>query len=158
MNHKTATASYSLCTNTTVSLCTRWHNVCLDFLHLSARAASKHRLNGVSPYALCLINRHSVGECRLAEETPPVLSATPPAGCLLLLADRHAGRPGALGRLPQCGHQEELHAVTPGSSHFRACAWQQTPPESEEESGQILWVMADLPASVSQRRSYSNSK
>lgn len=64
------------------------------------------------------IDRYSVGEWCLTEETPPVLSKTSPPGRLLLLADRHAGRPRAHGPLPQCGHQEELHSVTPGSSHF----------------------------------------
>lgn len=69
------------------------------------------------PVVTCLIDRYTVGECCLTEETPPVLSKTSPPGRLLLLADRHAGRPRALGPLPQCGHQEELHSVTP-ASHF----------------------------------------
>lgn len=77
-----------------------------------------HTLFTVSPYACCLIDRYSVGERCLTEETPPILSETSPPGRLLLLADRHAGRPGAHGCLPQCGHQEEFHSVTPGSSHF----------------------------------------
>lgn len=73
----------------------------------------------VSSYVtLCLIFRYEVGECSLPEETPPILSTTSPPGRLLLFADRHAGRPGALRPLPQCGHQEELHPVTPASSHF----------------------------------------
>lgn len=67
---------------------------------------------------LRLIDRYSVGEWCLTEETPPVLSKTSPPGRLLLLADRHAGLPRAHGPLPQRGHQEELHSVTPGSSHF----------------------------------------
>lgn len=66
----------------------------------------------------CLIDRYTVGERCLTEETPEVLSKTSPPGRLLLLANRHAGRPRALGPLPQCGHQEELHSVTPGLSHF----------------------------------------
>lgn len=70
------------------------------------------------PVLTCLIGRYTVGECGLTEETPPVLSKTSPPGCLLLLADRHAGRPGALGQLPKRGHQEELHSVTPWSLHF----------------------------------------
>lgn len=60
-----------------------------------------------------LIGRYSVGECRLTEETPPVLSAACPPGRLLLLADRHAGCPGALGSLPQRCHQKKLHSVNP---------------------------------------------
>lgn len=66
----------------------------------------------------CLIDRYTAGECCLAEETPPVLSATSPPGRLFLLTDRHAGRPGALRLLPQRGHQEELHSVTPGVVSF----------------------------------------
>lgn len=72
----------------------------------------------VSFYVAGLMFRYTTGECCLTEETPPVLSTTPPPGRLLLFADRHAGRSRALRPLPQCGHQEELHSVTPAPSHF----------------------------------------
>lgn len=63
-----------------------------------------------------LADRYAAGERGLAEEAAPVLSSAPPPGRLLLLADRHSGRPGALGHVPQRGHQEELHSVTPNET------------------------------------------
>lgn len=65
-----------------------------------------------------LMDRYTVSESCLAEETPPVMSSTSPPGRLLLLPDRHAGGPRALWPFPQCGHQEELHTVIPVSSYF----------------------------------------
>lgn len=64
------------------------------------------------------MGRYPVGECCLAEKTTPILSSYTPPGCLLLLPNRHAGRPRALWPFPPCGHQEELHSVTQASSHF----------------------------------------
>lgn len=63
---------------------------------------------------LFCVDRDPLGESCLPEEAPPVLSTAPPPGRLLLLTDRHASRPGALGCLPQCVHKEELHSVTSG--------------------------------------------
>lgn len=60
------------------------------------------------------LDRDPLGESCLPEETPPVLSTAAPPGRLLLLTDRHASRPGALGCLPQCVYKEELHSVTSG--------------------------------------------
>ena len=65
-----------------------------------------------------LTDRYTVGECCLAEETPPVVSSTSPSGHLLLLPDRHEDRARALWPLPQCCHQEEFHSVTPVLFHF----------------------------------------
>lgn len=62
--------------------------------------------------------RHPLGESCLPEEAPPVVSTAPPPGRLLLLTDRHASCPGALGCLPQRVHKEEFHSVTLGSSHI----------------------------------------
>lgn len=68
--------------------------------------------------------RYPPGELRLPEEAPPGVSTAPPPGRLLLLADRHSSRPGALGRLPQRVHKEEFHSVTSGfiSFHRPACS------------------------------------
>lgn len=70
-----------------------------------------------------LMDRYTPGECCLTEETPPVVSTTSPPGRLFLLPDRHAGRPRAVRPLPQCGHQEEFHSLTPASSHF-SLSWE----------------------------------
>lgn len=72
------------------------------------------------------VDRDPLGESCLPEEAPPVLSTAAPPGRLLLLTDRHASRPGALGCLPQCVNKEELHSVTSGggggiSFHRPAC-------------------------------------
>lgn len=77
-----------------------------------------------------LTGRYAVGECCFAEETPPVVSSTSPPGHLLLLPDRHAGRPRALWPLPQCCHQEEFHSMTPAPFHF--------PLSRGSKSGEVL--------------------
>lgn len=99
---------------------------------------------------MCCVDRDPLGEFCLPEEAPPVLSTAPPPGRLLLLTDRHAGRPGALGCLPQCVHKEELHSVTSGvggwggASHFiaqpeeKASSLQQIQHQSKGESGQMV--------------------
>ena len=99
----------------------------------------------------CLSGRYTVGECRLAEEAPPVVSSASPPGRLLLLPDRHAGRPGALWPLPQRCHQEEFHSVIPSRG---------------SKSGEVLiskhclrvsqLLEENLPASVPQTRSFSD--
>lgn len=74
-----------------------------------------------TPFLYCLmpdVCRYPLGESCLSEEAPPVVSTAPSPGCLLLLTDRHASRPGALGCLSQGVHKEEFHSVTSGSSHF----------------------------------------
>lgn len=80
------------------------------------------------PVVIRLPDRYTVSERRLTEETPPVVSSACPPGRLLLLTDRHAHRPGALWPLPQCGHQEKLHSVTPALAHFpllRCSKWRE---------------------------------
>lgn len=74
-----------------------------------------------TPFRYCLmpdVCRYPLGESCLSEEAPPVVSTAPSPGRLLLLTDRHASCPGALGCLPQRVHKEEFHSVTLGSSHF----------------------------------------
>lgn len=97
------------------------------------------------PRLILIVCRYPPGEPRLPEEAPPVVSAAPPPGRLLLLADRHAGRPGALGRLPQRVHKEEFHSVTSGfvSFHRPACSESElaaadaAPKKAEGASGQM---------------------
>lgn len=62
---------------------------------------------------ISLVHRYAVGEPRLTQETPPVVSSSRPPGCVLLLTVRHAGRPRTVRPLPQSGHQEKFHSVTP---------------------------------------------
>lgn len=104
-----------------------------------------------------LLDRHTAGECSLLEETPPVMSQTSSPGRVLLLPDRHAGCPGTLGPLPQRGHQEEFHSLTPARSHFslsRGSQWkgwarQQTLPQSKRRHVRRWEKIAGLPASFS---------
>lgn len=109
------------------------------------------------PVVIRLPDRYTVSERRLAEETPPVVSSACPPGRLLLLTDRHAHRPGALWPLPQCGHQEKLHSVTPALAHFpllRCSKWREVLVSTYcPRVIQMQEEIADLPLLVSRTRS-----
>lgn len=89
-----------------------------------------------------LVNRYTVGEHRLAQETPPVMSSARPPGRLLLLTVRNMGRPRTLRPLPQSGHQEKFHSLTPPSPPLSPLLWRgrlrgHTAPN---ESGPVRWT------------------
>lgn len=69
-------------------------------------------------------DRNTTGECRLAEAAPSVVSSASSPRRLLLLPNRHKGRPGAQWPLPQCFHQEKFHSVT---HHSPPSPWQHCP-------------------------------